>query len=285
MTSSHYWSFVLKTPNSPSQDQFYEQAEGAAMSSPVSPIVVNVYMEYLEQKALSTAPHTLGSGAGLWQIPLSFTRRSINKTSYNTSIVLTLPSGLQWRTTRRMGPSPSWTLLLNQRLMVVYPLLYIENPLIPTDTYSGIATITSQLNLVPSIPSSIGPKQSAVVLSCSNKKWTTLGRLSLNANILNGLWTKWRKDSTGLPVRLLMGLIIWVPQVPRLPPNKVITKGHIVIPFTQGPCESIKKICGKYGIQTHFKGGSTIRNLLVSPRTKTLWSTKVVPYTGTNVGT
>ena len=42
------------------------------------------------------------------------------------------------------------------------------------------------------------------------------------------------------------------------------SKGHIVIPYTQGLCESIKKICGRYGIQTHFKGGRTIENLLVS---------------------
>ena len=50
--------------------------------------------------------------------------------------------------------------------------------------------------------------------------------------------------------------------------NKVKTKAHIVIPYTQGLCESIKKICGRYGIQTHFKGGSTIKNLLVSPKDK-----------------
>ena len=48
--------------------------------------------------------------------------------------------------------------------------------------------------------------------------------------------------------------------------NEVKTKGHIVIPHTQGLCESIKKICGRYGIQTHFKGVKTIRNLLVSPQ-------------------
>ena len=39
------------------QDQFYEQVEGVAMGSPVCPIVANLYMEYFEQKALSTAPH------------------------------------------------------------------------------------------------------------------------------------------------------------------------------------------------------------------------------------
>ena len=37
---------------------------------------------------------------------------------------------------------------------------------------------------------------------------------------------------------------------------------------TQGLCESIKRICGRYGIQTHFKGGKTIKNLLVSPKDK-----------------
>ena len=50
--------------------------------------------------------------------------------------------------------------------------------------------------------------------------------------------------------------------------NEVKTKGHIVIPYTQGLCESIKQICGRYGIQTHFKGDSTIKNLLVSPKDK-----------------
>ena len=50
--------------------------------------------------------------------------------------------------------------------------------------------------------------------------------------------------------------------------NGVKTKGHIVIPYTRGLCESIKKISGRYGIQSNFKGGSTIKNLLVSPKDK-----------------
>ena len=50
--------------------------------------------------------------------------------------------------------------------------------------------------------------------------------------------------------------------------KEVKSKGHIVIPYTQGLCERIKKICGRYGIQTHFKSGSTIKNLLVSPKDK-----------------
>ena len=49
--------FCLKNTYFSFQGQFYEQVEGAAMGSPVSPIVANFYIEYLEQKALSTAPH------------------------------------------------------------------------------------------------------------------------------------------------------------------------------------------------------------------------------------
>ena len=52
------FEFCLKNTYFSFQDQFYEQVEGVAMGSPVSPIVANLYMEYLEQKALSTAPNS-----------------------------------------------------------------------------------------------------------------------------------------------------------------------------------------------------------------------------------
>ena len=89
--------------------------------------------------------------------------------------------------------TPSLTPLSNLRLMVTYPLLCTGNPHRQTSTYSGIVTITSQPSLVSSSPSPIQPEQCAESLSCSNKKWTTSGRLSLNANILNGPWTRWKK--------------------------------------------------------------------------------------------
>ena len=88
--------FCLKNTYFSFQGQFYEQVEGAAMGSPVSPIVANLYMEYLEQKALSTAPNPPpNSGAGMWMTPLLSTRKLTNKASYNTSTVLILPLGLQ----------------------------------------------------------------------------------------------------------------------------------------------------------------------------------------------
>ena len=39
------------------QGQYYQQMEGAAMESPLSPIVFNIFMEHFEKEALETAPH------------------------------------------------------------------------------------------------------------------------------------------------------------------------------------------------------------------------------------
>ena len=117
-----------------------------------------------------------------------------------------------------MGPSPSWTPLSNQRQMAHYPSLCTGNPHIQTSTYSGTVTITSQPNLVSSTPSAIGSPQCAASLSCSNRKRTISGRFSPNANIPNGLWTRWRKDSIGLPVRSAMEPAI---KLPKLPPMKL----------------------------------------------------------------
>ena len=49
--------FCLKSTYFTYQGQHYQQFEGAAMGSPISPIVANLFMEDFEQKAISTAPH------------------------------------------------------------------------------------------------------------------------------------------------------------------------------------------------------------------------------------
>ena len=82
-------------------------------------------------------------------------------------------------------------------------------------------------------------------------------------------------DLSGRPVKSFLhfvqgplGVVAFGESFPEAANHGVQSKGHIVIPYTQGLCESIKKICGRYGIQTHFKGGKTIKNLLVSPKDK-----------------
>ena len=42
--------------------------------------------------------------------------------------------------------------------------------------------------------------------------------------------------------------------------------GQVVIPYTKGIAESIKHICGKYGIQVHFKGYTTMKQVIMKPK-------------------
>ena len=47
------------------QGQYYQQMEGAAMGSPLSPIVANIFMEQFEKEALETAPYPQVCGKDL----------------------------------------------------------------------------------------------------------------------------------------------------------------------------------------------------------------------------
>ena len=80
-------------------------------------------------------------------------------------------------------------------------------------------------------------------------------------------YPKWALDKVekglpGHPERLMMKLTARAPQTTQPITNEVKTKGHIVIPYTQGLCKSIKKICGRYGIQIHFRGNVKVQDIM-----------------------
>ena len=60
MTIQHIASlleFCLHSTSFMFQGQYYQQMEGAAMGSPLSPIITNIFMEHFEEQALESAPH------------------------------------------------------------------------------------------------------------------------------------------------------------------------------------------------------------------------------------
>ena len=66
--------------------------------------------------------------------------------------------------------------------------------------------------------------------------------------------------------------------------NQTEMKCHIIVPYSQGLCESCKTICSKYGVQVHCKGGNTLKNLLMFFKDKDeIKKSKVTPYTGLSV--
>ena len=43
-------------------------------------------------------------------------------------------------------------------------------------------------------------------------------------------------------------------------------KLYMVVPYYQGLNESVKRTCNKHGVQVYFRGGVTLRNLLMAPK-------------------
>ena len=58
--TSSYFSF---------EEIFYEQRDGVAMGSPLSPAIADFFMENFEKKALSTAPRRQNVSSDMWTIP------------------------------------------------------------------------------------------------------------------------------------------------------------------------------------------------------------------------
>ena len=143
--------------------------------------------------------------------------------------------------------------------MVLCPSLCTGNLHIQTSIYSGTVTITSQPSVVSSKPFPTGLPPCAVILSCFQKEKEHLRKALTKCN-----YPKWALDKVEKRLNRSTRQVNDGGNNSAQTANQgVPSKGHIVIPYTQGLCESIKKICGRYGIQTHFKGGTTI---------KTFWS-------------
>ena len=121
----------------------------------------------------------------------------------------------------------------------------------------------------------------AVILSCFKKKRSTSGKLSPNATTPNGLWTRWRKGLTSLPDRLMMGAAT----MPKLPTKECKVRVTLSFPthkvFVKVSKGSVVGMASKLTSRVALPS----KTYWSPPRTKTLWSTKVVPYTGTNVVT
>ena len=67
--------FCLKSTYFSFQGRFYQQLEGTAMGSPISPIIANLFTEDLETRGLNTSQHSPHCGKGMLMIPLPSSRK------------------------------------------------------------------------------------------------------------------------------------------------------------------------------------------------------------------
>ena len=257
--------FCLKNTCFSFQGQFL-QVEGAAMGSPVSPIVANLYMEYLEQKALSTAPH-----------PPRFWHRYVDDT-----FVIHKEANKQGFLQHINSVDPAIKFTVDNKEDGSIPFLDIVKPEVdgslsitvyrkPTHTDQYLQWDSHHnLSAKFSVINTLSHRAQTV---CSNPELLKQEKEHLRKALTKWKYPKWALDKVEKRLNrpsseAIDGVNNQGANSTPAATREVKSKGHIVIPYTQGLCESIKKICGRYGIQTHFKGGCTIKNLPVSPKDK-----------------
>ena len=165
--------------------------------------------------------------------------------------------------------------------MVLCPLLYTGNPHIQTSICSGTATITSQPSSVSSKPFPTGPPLCAAILSCFKKKRSTSEKLSPNVTTPNGLWTRW-KNRLNRPSRQVNDGATAVPSLPTMECKVRVTLSY---PTQKVFVKVSKRSVVDMASKLTSKVAEPSKTFWSPPRTKTQWSTKVVPYIGTNVVT
>ena len=243
------------------QGEYYEQLEGAAMGSPLSPIIANIYMEEFETRALSTSPNP----PTLWKRFVDDTFVVIQTAhkeeffhhinSIEESIQVT-PEDIQADGSLPfldvlVTPQPDGTLTMS-----VYRKPTHTNQYLQWDShhsisakYSVISTLYHRANEVCSINQQLKEEHEQIkqALSLCRYPYLALNRVEKKTRVPRPYrnQAKKQKDSN-------------------IKSN--IRKTHITVTYSRNLSESFKNTCKKYGIQVYFRGGKTIKNLLVAPK-------------------
>ena len=255
--------FCIKTTYFTFQGKMYEQVKGAAMGSPISPIVANLLMEDLETKALATAPST----PKIWKRFVDDTFTIIKKAHKDVFLdhINSIDSNIHftYEDPKEDGSIPFLDMLIipdeEGRLnTTVYrkpthtdQYLHWDSHHAITSKCSVIGTLYHRARTVCSNPNQLQKEEKHLFKSlrkCKYPNWA-LNRVKLKSQtpVL-----KKSKENSSKPA----------------PNNSREPKTHIVVPYHQGLSVSFKGTCKKYGIEVHLKGGHTIKDLLMAPKDK-----------------
>ena len=250
-------SFCLKTTYFSYNDKFYQQVEGAAMGSPVSPIVANLFMENFESKALGTFCHP----PRYWGRYVDDTLVIINRTSVQ-----------------------DFTNHLNQQ----HPAIKFT---IEEEENNTIAMLDTKICRLPggNLEFSVYRKQTHTdqYLSFASHqplehKLGVIRTLTHRANNICTTSSRQKEEMEHLKKVLTISEYpkwIWKFPSTKKTPRESITrsspqKGHLTLPYIEGITEAISRKIRKCGVTVHTRPYNSLRNTLVNPKDKILKGNK-----------
>ena len=253
--------FCLKTTYFQFQGRFYEQISGAAMGSAISLIVDNLFMEDFEVKAINTA-----------QNPPKMWKRYVD----NTCVILDSARKEEFlQHINSVDPhiqftvedaKPDGSILFLDTIVMPQPDESIKTTVVrkPTHTdmylhwdryhhqsakFSVINTLRHRAKTVCSTSQLLKEEENHLHNALRRCKYPLWAWNTVNINKNQKRENKGNNNNNNSN-------------------SNNINKPYIVVPYMKGLRESCKNICRKHGVEVYFKGGSTIRDLLVHQKDK-----------------
>jgi hypothetical protein len=238
------------------QGEFYLQIHGAAMGSPVSPIICNLYMEEFERKTLASALHP----PRLWKRYVDDTA-VIQKREHATEFQQHLNSVdkcIQWTTEGESMVNAERSLPFLDTLILVNSDGSLRTRIYRKDTHTD-----QYLNFCSNHPMehkagvvrTLNHRAESVVSDASEKESEkkhlekVLGFNGYPKSVMIKSKPKGRQTAQDTVVQV---------DRPKRPP--------VVIPYIQGVSEHMRRVMHQYSVQVFFKPVNTLRQLLVRPK-------------------
>ena len=245
------------------QGRFYQQTEGAAVGSPISPIVANPFMEDLEVQAIKTSP----TPPALWKRYVDDTFTIIKKEDRNSFLqhLNSIHPNIKFtcEEVRDDGSMPFLDILITPEedgslstsvfRKPTHTDLYLQWDSHHTisSKYSVAGTLYHRAKTVCSNPQLLqkeGDHLCKVLKKCQYPTWV-INMAKVKSQSPTRSANRNNNNQTGQ----------------NKPNNKNI---YMVVPYQQGLSERIKITYKKYGVQVHFKGGQTTKGLLMAHKDK-----------------
>ena len=263
------------------QGKYYEQVQGAAMGSPISPLIANIFMEEFEVKALNSFPHP----PSLW---LRFVDDTfvINKAEHSQDLLQHINNQdphIQFT----VEPTQQGSLPFLNTLVIIEP----DNTFITTiyrkpthadqylhwDSNHHITAKQSVFNTLEHRAKTVSSSQDKMDRELQHIK-TALQHCQFPSWALNQWQHKFTHPNQHTTTTSSTSNN-------NSPADNNKNKATIVVPYIPNTGEKFKKLCKKKGTQVHFKGTNTLRTALGNPRIRTPKITKQGSYIITNAST